>query len=156
MHFADLIYEKTGLNLDMTSLSDSPEGQALVAALLAMVAKSDNDISPAETMRMIELLQDRFHLAERDAIDLVSRAANGFGSDAKLDGVISNINEELGLAEKEELLSMVMHVIAADEHKNNMEMDLLATLVQGLKVPDSILEKAYARYFQDKKNAPES
>ena len=47
---------------------------------------------------------------------------------------------------------MVLHVIAADNEKDAAEMQLLETLVDRLKIPNSVMEKVYARYFEDKKN----
>jgi uncharacterized tellurite resistance protein B-like protein len=150
MNFADLLYAKTGVSFDLGSLADDPEGQALVASLLALVARCDGVISREETMRMVELLQSRFHLGADEAVILVNRAVNEFGADADLEGLVANINEELSLSEKETLISIVLHVISADDSKNAQEMDLLATLIHGLKIPDKIMEKAYEKYFQDR------
>ena len=147
----DLIYAKTGIATDLTGLADDPEAQALVASLMALVAKSDGGISAHETARMVQMLQDRFHLASVAAVDLIDRATNDFGSETDLDGLIENINDELNLVQKEMLLSMVLHVISADDRKDAAEMNLLATLIERLNIPDNIMERAYATYFQDKK-----
>lgn len=152
MKITDFIYAKTGVSLDLSSLADDPEEQALVASLLALVARSDGEISPDETVRIVALLQDRFHLGPEEAVSLVNRAANEFGASADLQGVIANVNEELSLPHKEELLAIVLHVISADERKDAAEMQLLTTLVRGLEVPDNIMEKVYAQYFQDRKS----
>lgn len=150
MKLIDLVYAKTGISVDLDSLADDREGQALVASLLALVARSDGDISREETMRMVELLRSRFHLGAEEALGLVSRAANEFGSSAELDGLVANINDELSLPQKEQLLNIVLHVIAADDRKDAAEMQLMADLVDGLKIPDNILEKVYASYFRDR------
>ena len=149
----DLVYAKTGISVDLDSLAGDREGQALVASLLALVARCDGNISREETVRMVELLRSRFHLGGEEALGLVSRAANEFGSDAKLDGLIANINDELSLAQKEQLLNIVLHVIAADDRKDAREMQLLADLVKGLNIPDNILENAYESYFADANKA---
>ena len=151
MKISDLIYAKTGITFDLTSLAGDPEGQALVVSLMALVAKCDGGVSPDETVRMVEMLQDRFHLAAAEAVDLVNRASSDFGVGADLNELIANINEELSLPHKEELMTMVLHVISADDRKHAAEMKLLATVVDGLNVPDSIMEKVYTQYFQDKK-----
>lgn len=152
MKITDFIYAKTGISFDLSSLADSPEEQALVAALLALVARSDGEISPDETMRIVALLQERFHLGSEEAVNLVNRAANEFGTSTDLQGVIANINEELSLAHKEELLSIVLHVISADERKDAAEMHLLTTLISGMQVPDHIMEKVYEQYFLERKS----
>ncbi len=151
MKLTDLIYSKTGIAIDLTSLASDPEGQALVASLMVLVAKSDGGISRDETVRMVEILQGRFHLGAEEAVNLVNRAASEFRADADLDGVIANINEKLSLPHKEELMSMVLHVIAADDRKDAAEMKLLAVLVDSMNVPDNIMERVYAQYFQDQK-----
>ena len=99
---------------------------------------------------MVELLRSRFHLGADEALGLVSRAANEFGTDAELDGLVANINEELSLPQKEQLLNIVLHVIAADDRKDASEMQLMADLVAGLNIPDKILENVYASYVHDR------
>lgn len=151
MKLADIIYAKTGVTIDLTSLNSDPEGQALVTSLMALVARADGGISPDETIRMVELLEHRFKLSSESAIDLVSRAAAEFGVNADLDGLVANINDELSLPQKEDLMSMVLHVISADDRKIAAEMNLLTTLIERLKIPDNLMENAYERYFQERK-----
>lgn len=150
MKLKDFIYAKTGLSTELTDLADDPEGLALVASLLALVARSDGGTSPEETVRMVQMLQDRFHLSSGNAVDLVNRAVHEFGSDSELVGLVENINEELSLEDKEELMTLVLHVISADNRKGAEEMHLLATLIERLNIPDVIMERVYVRYFQDR------
>ena len=42
---------------------------------------------------------------------------------------------------------MVLSVIAADNQKDAGEMKLLVALIDGLKMPDQIMQKVYERYF---------
>jgi uncharacterized tellurite resistance protein B-like protein len=153
MNLADLIYAKTGVTFDLGDLADNPEEQALVASLLALVARCDGTISIDETDRMVDLLQSRFEMSAGAAESLVTRAVSEFGAEADLEGLVANINEELSLADKEKLVSIVLHVIAADNSKDAREMDLLGTLINGLHIPDKVMERAYAKYFQDQKKA---
>jgi uncharacterized tellurite resistance protein B-like protein len=151
MKLADLIYAKTGISLELTGLADDPDEQALVASLLALVARSDGTISAEESTRMVDLLRSRFHMGTQEAANLVDRAINEFGADANLDGLVANINDELSLADKEDLIDVVLHIIAADNRKDAREMELLATLINGLHIPDNVMERAYAKYFQSQK-----
>ena len=151
MNLKDFIYAKTGIAADLTRLAHDPDGQALVASLMALVAGSDGGISTEETTRMVQMLQDQFNLTSGSAIDLVERAEHGFDSETDLDGLIKNINEELSLAHKEKLMAMVLHIISADDRKVAEEMRLLAILVDRMNMPDKVMERAYARYFQEKK-----
>ena len=151
MKLADIIYANTGVSIDLTGLSNDTEGQALVASLMALVARSDGGISADETARMVELLEGRFKLSSDAAVNLVSRTADEYGVNAELDGLVANINEELSLLQKEDLMSMVLHVISADDRKVAGEMNLLAILIDRLNMPDSNMEKVYEQYFQERK-----
>lgn len=44
---------------------------------------------------------------------------------------------------------MILSVIAADNRKDAGELNLLAALTEGLKMPDKVMNKAYGRYFKD-------
>jgi uncharacterized tellurite resistance protein B-like protein len=90
-------------------------------------------------------------MGTQEAVNLVDRAINEFGADANLDGLVANINDELSLADKEDLIDVVLHIIAADNRKDAREMELLATLINGLHIPDNVMERAYAKYFQSQK-----
>jgi hypothetical protein len=59
------------------------------------------------------------------------------------------INQKLTLAQKEDLMLMVLHVIAADSRKDAGEMMLLAAVVEGLRMPDRRMDKVYERYFKE-------
>ena len=151
MRLTDLIYAKTGIPIDGYSLVSDPDGQLLIASLMAFVAKSDGGISPDENLRMVEMLRKRFHLKPGETLNLITRAADELAADSDLDELLSAVNEELALRHKEELMLMVLNVIAADDRKDAEEMKLLAALIDGLKIPDNIMERVYARYFKDQK-----
>ena len=67
-----------------------------------------------------------------------------------LDEILVSVNENLALAQKEDLMLMVLKVISADNQKDAGEMKLLAALIEGLKIPDKIMNKVYEQYFEDK------
>jgi len=152
MKLTDFIYSKTGFSLDLANLSADLDAQDMVASLIALVAKSDGGISPDETVRMVEMLRQRFPLDRGEALNLITRAAHELHADSHLDEILKEVNDKLSLPHKEELMLMVLQVIAADNEKDAGEMQLLETLIDRLKIPNSIMEKVYARYFEDKKN----
>jgi len=82
---------------------------------------------------------------------LITRAAHELHEDSHLDDILKEINDKLPLAHKEELMLMVLHVISADNEKDAGEMQLLATLVDRLKIPDSVMQTVYSRYFEEKR-----
>ena len=150
MRLTDLIYASTGLTIDQHTFAGDPNGQILVASLMALVAKSDGGISPDEILRMVEMLRVRFHLKPGEALNLVTRATDQL-ADSELDELLEEVNVSLTLSNKEELMLMVLHVIAADNQKDAGEMRLLETLVDGLKIPEGIMDNVYTRYFEEQK-----
>jgi uncharacterized tellurite resistance protein B-like protein len=151
MKLTDLIYAKTGFTIDLPSLASDLDAQTLVASLITLVAKSDGGISLDETARMVEMLRQRFPLDRGEALSLVTRAADELSEDSHLDEILAEVNDKLALPHKEELMLMVLHVISADNEKDAGEMKLLAALIDGLKIPDNIMERVYAQYFKEQK-----
>ncbi len=150
MNITDLIYAKTGIAFDLRSLVNDPDAQRLVASLMALVASSDGDMSPDEVARMVEMLRERFHLKTGEALDLVTRVTEELAEYSKLEELLREVNRELALPHKEEIMLMVLDVIAADSQKDAEEMKLLAALIDGLNIPDNIMEKVYTRYFSNR------
>jgi hypothetical protein len=100
---------------------------------------------------MVEMLRQRFPLDRGEALSLVTRASDELSADSHLDEVLAEVNDKLTLPHKEELMLMVLHVISADNEKDAGEMKLLAALIDGLKIPDNVMDKVYRRYFKDQK-----
>jgi uncharacterized tellurite resistance protein B-like protein len=148
----DLIYAKTGFTFDLPNLAADLDAQDMIATLITLVAKSDGGISPDETLRMVEMLRQRFPLEAGEALNLITRAAHDLHADSHLDEILREVNKKLALPQKEELMLMVLNVIAADNEKDAGEMKLLETLIDGLKIPDSVMQDVYLRYFEDKRN----
>jgi uncharacterized tellurite resistance protein B-like protein len=150
MSLVDLIYSKTGISIGLDSATSDIEAQTLIASLLALVAKSDGGISPDESLRMVQLLRSRFRLRAGEALDMITRASDELATHQSLDEILVSVNENLALAQKEDLMLMVLKVISADNQKDAGEMTLLAALVEGLNIPDNIMNKVYEQYFEDK------
>ena len=150
MSLVDLIYAKTGISIGLDRATSNLEAQTLIASLLTLVAKSDGGISPDESLRMVQLLRSRFQLRAGEALDMITRASDELATHQSLDEILVSVNENLALAQKEDLMLMVLRVISADNQKDAGEMTLLAALVEGLKIPDNIMNKVYEQYFEDK------
>ena len=151
MKLTDLIYARTGFAFDLPNLAADLDAQEMVASLITLVAKSDGGISPDETLRMVEMLRQRFSLAAGEALNLITRTAHELHGDSHLDEILRQINDTLSLPHKEELMLMVLNVIAADNQKDAEEMKLLEALIDGLKIPDSVMQDVYSRYFEEKR-----
>ncbi len=59
------------------------------------------------------------------------------------------VNDDLALARKKDLMLMALSVISVDNQKDAAKMKLLAALIEGLKMPDKVMNKVYQRYFED-------
>ena len=147
MSLLDLIIEKVGVRTASDSIAGDSEAQILIASLLALVARSDGGISPDENMRIVNLLSKRFKLRSDEALDLVARAADELPSHDQLDEVVDSVNELLSRPQKEDLIFMILCVIAADDNKDAGEMKLLAKLIESFRLPDAVMQKMYERNF---------
>ena len=127
--------------------AESADGRAAIVCILAVCANSDGGISPEENLRMVQLLRRRFSLQPGEALELVTRFADQRGDDAEFQRLLGVVRDEFSQSDKEDLLLMVISVIAADREKSAAEMQWLDSLVEALGVPDESLEAAYARYF---------
>jgi uncharacterized tellurite resistance protein B-like protein len=148
MSLVDLIYAKTGIRIGLDSIAGDIEAQTLIASLLALVAKSDGGVSPDESLRMVELLRSRFQLRPGEALHMITRASDELAAHTDLDEILDSVNNNLSLAQKEDLMLMVLSVISADNQKDAGEMKLLAAVTEGLKIPDTVMNKVYKRYFE--------
>jgi uncharacterized tellurite resistance protein B-like protein len=148
MSLADLIYSKTGIRIGLDSVSGDIEEQTLIASLMVLVAKSDGGISPDESLRMVELLRKRFQLAPGEALHIITQASGDLANQSNLDEILVSVNDALTLAQKEDLMLMVLSVISADNQKEAGEMKLLAALIERLNLPDKLMETVYDRYFK--------
>jgi hypothetical protein len=81
---------------------------------------------------------------------MIIRASDELATHTSLDEILVSVNDNLALAQKEDLMLMVLSVISADNQKDAEEMKLLAALIEGLKIPDKIMNKVYEQYFEDK------
>ena len=149
MSLLDLIFSKTGVRIGANSFVGDDDAQTLIASLLALVAKSDGGISPDESLRMVELLRNRFKLRPGETLNMIARASDELAAQSNLDEILVSVNDTLTLAQKEDLMLMVLSVISADNQKDAGEMNLLAALIEGLKMPDKTMNIVYERYFKD-------
>lgn len=80
---------------------------------------------------------------------MIARASDELAAHTDLDEIMVAVNDKLALAQKEDLMLMVLSVISADNQKDAAEMKLLAALIEGLNMPDKVMNKVYERYFED-------
>ena len=123
------------------------ESQLLMAALLVLVAQCDGGITADESVRMVELLRQRFGIQANEALSLINRGGDRLEDLEGSGEIMRAARENLGSGQKEELMLMILNVIAADSRKDAAEMQLLGGLIENLGLSDKSMEKIYARYF---------
>lgn len=148
----DLVYAITGVDLDFDKISTDINAQIAVASLLAVAANSDGSIDSAETEKMVGVLRKRFELTSTVALDLVTRAIDELSAGDASRRLFEELNQRLTLKQKDDLLLMVLEVIAADGEKEAREMALLDQTVTALKISDRQLSNIYNRYFEARRN----
>ncbi len=148
-----LIYETTGIDLGGENAPVDINAQIAVASLLVVAANSDGSIDGKETVKMVEALCRRYSMTPVVALDLVSRAieAQSMGDDSP--ALFDELNERLTKKQKEELILMLLEVIAADGEKKAKEMAVLDRAVAALGISSNRLDKIYDRYFEAKRKS---
>ena len=133
MSLAELLKDKAGIRISSAGSAIKHDSQVLIAGLLVVVATCDGGVSTEEGLRMVQLLRRRFDISPGEAVSLLNRAADELALHGDLDDIVSIANESLVKAQKEDLMTMVLEVIAADNRKEAAEMRLLATLIERLE-----------------------
>lgn len=147
----DLIYATTGISFGQDKSFVDINAQIAVASLLVVAANSDDSIDSRETVKMVEALCRRFALTSTVALDLVTRAIHEQALQSDSSKLFDDLNLRLTLKQKEELVLMLLEVIAADGEKEASEMAVLDQTISALKISDNQLAKIYERYFEHRK-----
>lgn len=148
MGFKAIVRAAIGPSVNRKKLAEDFAGQTLVASIMVICAESDGGISPDENLRMVQLLRQRFDLKAGEALALTTALADSFNDASDIDELLESVNRELSLSVKEDLMLMVIEVIAADNVKDPREILLLTNLVDQLNIPDDVMERVYAQYFE--------
>ena len=146
---SDFLYATFGLTMKQDSPGNDASGQVLMASILLLAAQSDGSISPAESAELQRLINDKFANSDEESIQVAADSSQRIPEFASAAELIDIANRVLPLPQKEELLVMVLQIIAADERKEPGELELLDKLVDGLEIPGTLMDRVYSRYFKD-------
>lgn len=147
----DLIYAATGIDLNVDALATDLNAQMAVASLLAVAANSDGSIDSTETAKMVEVLCKRFPISPINALDIVTRALDDLARREPSSRLLDELDEMMSLKQKEDVLLMLLEVVAADGIKQGEEMKVVHDSAAALRIGDDRLAKVYARYFDGRK-----
>lgn len=151
-----MIDEIHGSRLDgPTLVVDTPEGEArydcrfLVAALLIYVARGSGSIAPAESGKMIELIEEHFHMEGAESLELLTRAMSELADNPALDQLLAELGPRLSESEKESIALMGLKVVAADGTRQYSEMEQFNRAMEAVGISPDIVHRAFDRYFAE-------
>lgn len=154
MGLAAILRKKIGSSGARDPLLASREGVEMVASIMVVAALSDGDVSAEENLRMVQLLRSRFGLSSVDALALVRDIPERVQTPADVDHLTAALRRELSLQGKQELMMMVLDIIAVDREKDAGEMSLLTRLTDALEIPEEAMSRVYDRYFATRRARP--
>jgi len=116
-------------------------------AILLEIANSDDEFSPGERIKIIEILRGKFELSEDDARELIEISQEKINKSIDLWGFTNIINNTFTPEEKNEVIEAVWEVIYADGELSGHEDRLVHKLsyLLGLKHEQLIAAKLKAK-----------
>jgi uncharacterized tellurite resistance protein B-like protein len=142
---------------DKLVVSVAPRGsffdpRFLVAALLDHVARGDGSVCDAEAKAMISLVANHFGLDTSVARHKFNHALALYSSSLDLAAVGALLSEILSAAEREEVLVILLQVIAADGRQGGDELEALDQVAVALSATSEEKHAAFSRYFDKGKS----
>ena len=125
------------------------DGKFLVAALLIFVAKGSGSIEPEESARMIDLIEQHFHLEGAESLELLTRAMSELAEKPELTEHLVALGRTLSDKQKEDIALMALKVIAADGRREVSEMEQFNRAVEAVGVSPDVVHRAFDRYFAE-------
>lgn len=141
--------EGVTLVVETDSGTETYDSQFLVAALLVFVARGSGTIEPAETAKMLQLIESHFHLQGSKTLELLMRAMSEMAEKPELEQLLIELGKTLADSDKEDIAVMALKVVAADGSRQVAEMEKFYQVVQALGISPEIVHHAFERYFAD-------
>lgn len=141
--------EGTKLIIQSSAGIEEFDSQFLIAALLVYVARGSGSIEPEESAKMIELIEEQFHLQGAESLELLTRAVAQMMDNAKLGPLLGDLAPTLAESDKEEIALMALKVVAADGHRHFAEMEQFERAMQALQISPETIHRAFDRYFAE-------
>ena len=142
-------FEGSNLIIETGNRTEVYDAQFLVAALCIFVAKSDGEISSAETEKMLNLVGEHFQLESAESLGLLTRAMADLADNPDLVSLLRRLATVLSPQEKEDVAVMLLKVVAADGRKEAEEMDALSKAADIIDISPEQVHNAFDRYFAD-------
>ncbi len=125
------------------------DSKFVVAAMLVFVAKGSGSIEPEESAKMIDLIEEHFHLQGAESLELLTRAISVIAEQPDLATSLAAHASSLPAVEKEEIALMALKVIAADGRRPVGEMEHFNAVVEAAEISPEVVHRAFDRYFAE-------
>jgi uncharacterized tellurite resistance protein B-like protein len=141
--------EGTTLVIETNDGTETYDSKFLVAALLIFIARGGGSIEPEESAKMIDLIEERFHLQGAESLELLTRAMSELAEKPELGQILAELGSTLPDSDKEDIAVMALKVIAADGRRQVAEMEKFSEAVDAIGVSPEIVHRAFDRYFAE-------
>lgn len=141
--------EGTTLVVETNDGTEIYDSKFLVAALLIFIARGGGSIEPEESAKMIDLIEERFHLQGAESLELLTRAMSELAEKPELGQILAELGSTLPDSDKEDIAVMALKVIAADGRRQVAEMEKFSEAVDAIGVSPEIVHRAFDRYFAE-------
>ena len=137
------------LIIETTSGTEVYDAKYMTAVLLVFVAKGNGSISNTETDQMLALLGSYYELSSSESLGLLRNAIRDLAENPDMKGLLGELSSLVSEQEKEDIVLMLLKVVAANGRKDAEEMEKLREAANMVNVPADVMHRAYDRYFEE-------
>lgn len=141
--------EGSQLIIETTAGEQVYDSRFLVAALLVFVARGNGRIEPEESGKMIELIEQHFHMHSAESLELLTFAISEMADKPTLANFLQDLGPTLSEGDKEDIALMGLKVVAADGQRDVAEMEQFNTAMQFIGASPETVHRAFDRYFAE-------
>ena len=141
--------EGNRLIIETTAGDQVYDSRFLVAALLVFVARGSGRIEPEESGKMIELIEEHFHMQGAESLELLTFAISELADKPTLGTFLSELGPMLSDGDKEDIALMGLKVVAADGRRDIAELEQFKVAMQSIGASPEIVHRAFERYFAE-------
>ncbi len=141
--------EGNRLIIETTAGDQVYDSKFLVAALLVFVARGSGRIEPEESAKMIELIEEHFHMHSAESLELLTFAISELADKPTLVNILQDLGPTLSDADKENIALMGLKVVAADGRRDIAELEQFSVAMQTIGASPEIVHRAFDRYFAE-------
>ena len=141
--------EGNRLIIETTAGDQAYDSKFLVAALLVFVARGSGRIEPEESAKMIELIEQHFHMQGAESLELLTFAISELADKPTLGNILRDLGPTLSDRDKEDIALMGLKVVAADGRRNIAEIEQFNLAMESIGASPEIVHRAFDRYFDE-------